>query len=75
MLDTVPEPDAARDMGLGIYRRTVNGQPIWMHGGWWGAYPLHNEGTGTTAAVLLTQCLDHTGPAFRDFVLGLVVEP
>jgi D-alanyl-D-alanine carboxypeptidase len=72
MLTTTPEPDAGRDMGLGIYRRTIDGQDIWAHGGYWGAYPLHNQTTGITAVVLINQCLDHAGPAFRDFALNLV---
>lgn len=74
MLTTVPEPSAGRDMGLGIYKRTIADQTIWAHGGWWGAYPLHNQTTGTTACVLVTQCLDHTGERFSSFAYRLVLD-
>jgi len=72
MLTTTPEPSAYRDMGLGIYRRTIDGHEIWAHGGWWGSYPLHDRSTGATAAVLLNQCLDHAGPELHAFAFRLV---
>lgn len=72
MLTATPEPAAGRDMGLGIYRRTVDNQHIWAHGGYWRAYPLHNQTTEATAVILLNQCLDYAGPALRDLALSLV---
>lgn len=65
MLATVPEPSASREMGLGIYRRLVDDQELWAHGGAWGTYPVHNRTTGITAAIMLNQSLDHAGPHLR----------
>ena len=72
MLTTVPEPTAGRDMGLGLYRRTIDGHEIWAHGGWWGTYPFHDRTTGTTGALLMNQALDHVGPRLAETVLQVL---
>ncbi|MHB8449296.1 MAG: serine hydrolase domain-containing protein [Mycobacteriales bacterium] len=69
MLATVPEPSAGREMGLGIYRRYIDDQELWAHGGAWGTYPVHNRTTGITAAIMLNQSLDHAGPHLRTLAL------
>ena len=50
-----PGPDiGVEDVGLGIFRRHVDGVEVWSHGGFWGLQTLHIPAIRTSAALVIT---------------------
>lgn len=45
-------------VGLGMFRRDVDGVSVWSHGGYWGLQTLHVPSLGASASLVLTHRAD-----------------